>query len=123
MNVYGEFKRMAKLHIADINECEVLTDDIVKSARTFISNCIKWDSGTYRPVVDALKDRLLHDIYNAEYKSEYWSKYLSSPINSCEYENTIIHHESDKKAKELVDELEDKDISELYKVWKGCEHD
>jgi hypothetical protein len=62
MNVYGEFNRMAKSHVADITECEVLTDEIIKSARTFIGNAIKWDSGAYRPVVDALHKRLLGEI-------------------------------------------------------------
>lgn len=124
MNIYVEFNRMAKLHIADINECEVLTDKIVKSARTFISNCIKWDSGAYRPVVDALHKRLLNEVWEAEYKHEYYQRYQQpTSTNSYEYGNEIAHGEANKAADELVEELEGEDIGELYKVWKGYEHD
>lgn len=66
---------MAKSHVADITECEVLTDEILKSARTFIGNAIKWDSGAYRPVADALHKRLLDEIYKAEYDNEYYTRY------------------------------------------------
>jgi hypothetical protein len=115
---------MAKSHVADITECEVLTDKIVKSARTFIGNAIKWDSGAYRPVADALHKRLLDEIYKAEYDNEYYTRYqCPDATNSYEYGNEIAHREADKLANKLVDELEDKDISELYRVWKGYKHD
>ena len=124
MNIYGEFLRMAKSHVADITECEVLTDEILKSARTFIGNAIKWDSGAYRPVADALHKRLLDEIYKAEYDNEYYTRYqCPDATNSYEYGNEIAHREADKLANELVDELEDKDISELYRVWKGYKND
>ena len=124
MNFYVEFNRMAKYHVADITECEVLTDEIVKSARTIIGNAIKWDSGAYRPVADALHKRLLDEIYKAEYDNEYYTRYqCPDATNSYEYGNEIAHREADKLANELVDELEDKDISELYRVWKGYKHD
>lgn len=124
MSVYVEFYRMAKSHVANINECEVLTDEIIKSARTFIGNAIKWDSGAYRPVADALHKRLLNDIYKAEYEVEYEKRYQEpTSNNSYEYGNEIAHREADKLANKLVDELEDKDISELYRVWKGYKHD
>lgn len=58
MNIYAELNRCAREQIATIKECEVLTDEIVKSANTFIGNAIKWDSGSYRPVADALHQRL-----------------------------------------------------------------
>lgn len=124
MNIYGEFLRMAKSHVATIKDCEILTDEIVKSARTFISNAFKWDSGAYRPVADALHKRLLDEIYKAEYDNEYYTRYqYPDATNSYEYGNEIAHREADKLANELVDELEDKDISELYRVWKGYKHD
>ena len=95
---------MAKSHVATIRECEVLTDEIVKSARTF--------------------KRLLDEIYKAEYDNEYYTRYqCPDATNSYEYGNEIAHREADKLANELVDELEDKDISELYRVWKGYKHD
>ena len=45
MDIYKNFHRMAKSHVATIKDCEILTDEIVKSARTFISNAFKWDRG------------------------------------------------------------------------------
>ena len=124
MNIYGEFLRMAKSHVADITECKVLTDEILKSARTFIGNAIKWDSGAYRPVADALHKRLLDEIYKAEYDNEYYTRYqCPTPTNSYEYGNEIAHIEANKAADELVEELKNKDISELYRVWKGYKHD
>lgn len=120
MNIYGEFLRMAKSHVADITECEVLTDEIVKSARTFIGNAIKWDSGAYRPVVDALHKRLLDEIYKAEYDNEYYARYQwPNATNSYEYGNEIAHREADKKAQELIDELKDENIERLYTILKG----
>ena len=124
MNIYGYFNENINSHVVEINECETLTDEIVKSARTFISNAIKWDSGAYRPVADALHKRLLDEIYKAEYDNEYYTRYqCPDATNSYEYGNEIAHREADKLANELVDELEDKDISELYRVWKGYKHD
>lgn len=41
MNIYGYFNENINSHVVEINECETLTDEIVKSARTFISNAIK----------------------------------------------------------------------------------
>jgi len=111
---------MAKSHVADITECEVLTDEIVKSARTFIGNAIKWDSGAYRPVVDALHKRLLDEIYKAEYDNEYYARYQwPNATNSYEYGNEIAHREADKKAQELIDELKDENIERLYTILKG----
>lgn len=124
MDIYENFHRMAKSHVATIRECEALTDEIIKSARTFIGNAIKWDSGAYRPVVDALHKRLLNEIWEAEYKYEYYQRYQRpTSTNSYEYGNEIAHGEANKAADELVEELEGKDISELYKVWKGYKHD
>ena len=124
MNIYENFHRMAKSHVATIRECEALTDEIIKSARTFIGNAIKWDSGAYRPVVDALHKRLLNEIWEAEYKYEYYQRYQQpTSTNSYEYGNEIAHGEANKAADELVEELEGKDISELYKVWKGYKND
>lgn len=120
MNVYAEFNRNARGQIATIKECEVLTDEIVKSARTFIYNAIKWDSGSFRPVVDALRQRLLDDIYKAEYQSEYWARYQHpSETNSYEYGNEIAACKANDKALELLGELEDKSIDYLYRVLKG----
>ena len=120
MNVYGEFNRMAKSHVATIKECEVLTDEIIKSARTFIGNAIKWDSGAYRPVVDALHKRLLDEIYKAEYDNEYYKRYQwPDATNSYEYGNEIAHRESSRLANELVDELKDENIERLYSILKG----
>ena len=120
MNIYGEFLRMAKSHIANITECEVLTDEIVKSARTFIGNAIKWDSGAYRPVVDALHKRLLDEIYKAEYDNEYYKRYQwPDATNSYEYGNEIAHREADRLACKLVDELKDESLERLYNILKG----
>lgn len=124
MNIYAEFNRSARGHVATIKECEVLTEEIIKSARTFMNNAVKWDSGAYRPVGDALHKRLLDEIYQAEYDNEYYARYqCPTPTNSYEYGNEIAHVEANKAADELIEELEDKDISELYRVWKGYKHD
>ena len=124
MNIYTEFNRNARCHVSTIKECKVLTDETIKQARTFINNAFKWDSGAYRPVTDALHKRLLDEIYKAEYDNEYYKRYQwPDATNSYEYGNEIAHREADKLANELVDELKNKDISELYKVWKGYKHD
>ena len=120
MNIYGEFLRMAKSHVVDITECEVLTDEIVKSARTFIGNAIKWDSGAYRPVVDALHKRLLDEIYKAEYDNEYYKRYQwPDATNSYEYGNEIAHREASRLANELIDGLEGESIERLHNILKG----
>jgi len=120
MNIYGEFLRMAKSHVADITECEVLTDEILKSARTFIGNAIKWDSGAYRPVADALHKRLLDEIYKAEYDNEYYTRYqCPDATNSYEYGNEIAHREADRLANEVVRELKGKSIEQIYNILKG----
>lgn len=116
MNIYGYFNENINSHVVEINECETLTDEIVKSARTFISNAIKWDSGAYRPVADALHKRLLNDIYKAEYEKRYqWP----DATNSYEYGNEIAHREADRLACKLVDELKDENIERLYNILKG----
>lgn len=120
MNIYGYFNENINSHVVEINECETLTDEIVKSARTFISNAIKWDSGAYRPVADALHKRLLNDIYKAEYEVEYEKRYQwPDATNSYEYGNEIAHREADKLACKLVDELKDENIERLYNILKG----
>ena len=111
---------MAKSHVADITECEVLTDEILKSARTFIGNAIKWDSGAYRPVADALHKRLLDEIYKAEYDNEYYTRYqCPDATNSYEYGNEIAHREADRLANEVVRELKGKSIEQIYNILKG----
>lgn len=92
MNIYAEFNRSANSHIATIEECEVLTDDIIKSARTFIINAEKWDSSAGRPVAEVLCSRLLKEI-------------ADSNVNS-----------------ELLEELKDEGSERLYNVWKRCKH-
>lgn len=120
MNIYAEFNRSARGYVATIKECEVLTEEIIKSARTFMNNAVKWDSGAYRPVADALHKRLLDEIYQAEYDNEYYARYQQpTPTNSYEYGNEIAHREADKKAQELVDELKDEGIDRLHRIWKG----
>ena len=120
MNIYGYFNENINSHVVEINECETLTDEIVKSARTFISNAIKWDSGAYRPVADALHKRLLNDIYKAEYEVEYENRYQwPDATNSYEYGNEIAHREADRLACKLVDELKDENIERLYNILKG----
>nr|DAD84645.1 MAG TPA: hypothetical protein [Caudovirales sp. ctqI92] len=120
MNIYGYFNENINSHVVEINECETLTDEIVKSARTFISNAIKWDSGAYRPVADALHKRLLNDIYKAEYEVEYEKRYQRpDATNSYEYGNEIAHREADRLACTLVDELKDENIERLYNILKG----
>lgn len=120
MNIYGYFNENINSHVVEINECETLTDEIVKSARTFISNSIKWDSGAYRPVADALHKRLLNDIYKAEYEVEYEKRYQwPDATNSYEYGNEIAHREADRLACKLVDELKDENIERLYNILKG----
>lgn len=120
MNIYAELIRCAREQIATIKECEVLTDEIVKSANTFIENAIKWDSGSYRPVADALHQRLRDDIYKAEYESEYWARYQQpNSTNSYEYGNEIAACKANDKAQGLLDELEGKGIDYLYRVLKG----
>lgn len=120
MNIYGYFNENINSHVVEINESETLTDEIVKSARTFISNAIKWDSGAYRPVADALHKRLLNDIYKAEYEVEYEKRYQwPDATNSYEYGNEIAHREADRLACKLVDELKDENIERLYIILKG----
>lgn len=120
MNIYGYFNENINSHVVEINECETLTDEIVKSARTFISNAIKWDSGAYRPVADALHKRLLNDIYKAEYEVEYEKRYQwPDATNSYEYGNEIAHREADRLACKLVDELKDESLERLYNILKG----
>ena len=120
MNIYGYFNENINSHVVEINECETLTDEIVKSARTFISNAIKWDSGAYRPVADALHKRLLNDIYKAEYEVEYEKRYQwPDATNSYEYGNEIAHREADRLACKLVDELKDENIERLYIILKA----
>lgn len=120
MNIYGYFNENINSHVVEINECETLTDEIVKSARTFISNAIKWDSGAYGPVADALHKRLLNDIYKAEYEVEYEKRYQwPDATNSYEYGNEIAHREADRLACKLVDELKDENIERLYNILKG----
>ena len=120
MNIYGYFNENINSHVVEINECKTLTDEIVKSARTFISNAIKWDSGAYRPVADALHKRLLNDIYKAEYEVEYEKRYQRpDATNSYEYGNEIAHREADRLACKLVDELKDENIERLYNILKG----
>lgn len=120
MNVYAEFSRNARGQIATIKECEALTDEIVKSARTFINNAVMWDSGSFRPVADALRQRLLDDIYKAEYECEYWARYQHpNETNSYEYGNEIAACKANDKALELLDELKNKSIDYLYRVLKG----
>ena len=120
MNIYGYFNENINSHVVEINECETLTDEIVKSARTFISNAFKWDSGAYRPVADALHKRLLNDIYKAEYEVEYENRYQwPDATNSYEYGNEIAHREADRLACKLVDELKDENIERLYNILKG----
>ena len=99
---------MAKSHVATIKDCEILTDEIVKSARTFISNAFKWDSGAYRPVSDVLHKRLLDEIYKAEYE--------------IEYGNEIAHREASRLANEFIDGLECESIDYLYNILKGYRH-
>lgn len=120
MNVYAEFNRNARGQIATIKECKELTDEIVKSARTFINNAVRWDSGSFRPVADALHQRLLDDIYKAEYECEYWARYQHpNETNSYEYGNEIAACKANDKALELLDELKNKSIDYLYRVLKG----
>lgn len=120
MNIYGYFNENINPHVVEINECETLTDEIVKSALTFIGNAIKWDSGAYRPVADALHKRLLNDIYKAEYEVEYEKRYQEpTSNNSYEYGNEIAHREADRLACKLVDKLKVENLERLYNILKG----
>lgn len=111
---------MAKSHVATIKDCEILTDEIVKSARTFISNAFKWDSSAYRPVSDVLHKRLLNEIYKAEYEKEYDKRYQQpTNTNSYEYGNEIAHREASRLANEFIDALECESIDYLYNILKG----
>lgn len=124
MNIYAEFIRMANSHVVTIKDCEVLTSDIYNSAQSFISNALKWDSGAYRQVSKALNERLLADIYKAEYMVEYNKRY-QEPIsnNSYEYGNEIAQREADKLAYELIEELKGKDNDTLYRKLKEYNND
>lgn len=120
MNIYEDFHRMAKGHITTIKECEVLTDEIVKSARKFIDNCIRWDSCAYGKVVNILRKRILSDIYEAEYQIEYEKRYQEpTSTQSYEYGNEIAFREADRLAKEVVKELKGKSIEQIYNILKG----
>lgn len=120
MNIYGYFNENINPHVVEINECEALTDEIIKSALTFIGNAIKWDSGAYRPVADALHKRLLNDIYKAEYEVEYEKRYQEpTSNNSYEYGNEIAHREADRLACKLVDKLKVENLERLYNILKG----
>ena len=90
MNIYMEFIRMAKSHTATIEECERLTDSIIKSARTFIINAEKWDSSAGVPVEKSLCKRLLKEIADSNVDSE------------------------------LLKQLKDEGSERLYNVWKRC---
>ena len=124
MNIYAEFIRMANFHVATIKDCEVLTSDIYNSAQSFISNTLKWDSGAYRQVSKALNERLLADIYKAEYIVEYNKRYQEpTRNNSYEYGNEIAQREADKLAYELIEELKGKDNDTLYRKLKEYNND
>ena len=120
MDIYKNFHRMAKSHVATIRECEVLTDEIVKSARTFIDNCHRWDSCAYGKVLNTLRKRILSDIYEAEYQIEYEKRYQEPTYTqSYEYGNEIAFREADRLAKEVVRELKGKSIEQIYNILKG----
>lgn len=120
MDIYENFHRMAKSHVATIRECEVLTDEIVKSARTFIDNCHRWDSCAYGKVLNTLRKRILSDIYEAEYQIEYEKRFQEpTSTNSYEYGNEIAFREADRLAKEVVRELKGKSIEQIYNILKG----
>lgn len=120
MDIYENFYRMAKLHVATIRECEVLTDEIVKSARTFIDNCHRWDSCAYGKVVHTLRKRILSDIYEAEYKLEYAKRFQEpTSTNYYEYDNEIAVREADRLAKEVARGLKGKSIEQIYNILKG----
>lgn len=120
MDIYENFHRMAKSHVATIRECEVLTDEIVKSARTFIDNCYRWDSCAYGKVLNTLRKRIISDIYEAEYQIEYEKRYQEpTSTQSYEYGNEIALREADRLAKEVVRELKGKSIEQIYNILKG----
>ena len=111
---------MAKSHVATIMECEVLTDEIVKSARTFIDNCHRWDSCAYGKVLNTLRKRILSDIYEAKYQIEYEKRYQEpTSTQSYEYGNEIAFREADRLAHEVVRELKGKSIEQIYNILKG----
>lgn len=37
MDIYGEFNRMSKGHVADINNCDMLDNETIRSARAFVT--------------------------------------------------------------------------------------
>lgn len=120
MDIYENFHRMAKSHVETIRECEVLTDEIVKSARTFIDNCHRWDSCAYGKVLNTLRKRIISDIYEAEYQIEYEKRYQEpTSTQSYEYGNEIAFLEADRLAKEVVRELKGKSIEQIYNILKG----
>lgn len=120
MDIYKNFHRMAKSHVETIRECEVLTDEIVKSARTFIDNCHRWDSCAYGKVLNTLRKRIISDIYEAEYQIEYEKRYQEpTSTQSYEYGNEIAFREADRLAKEVVRELKGKSIEQIYNILKG----
>lgn len=120
MDIYKNFHRMAKSHVATIRECEVLTDEIVKSARTFIDNCHRWDSCAYGKVLNTLRKRIISDIYEAEYQIEYEKRFQEpTSTNSYEYGNEIAFREVDRLAKEVVRALKGKSIEQIYNILKG----
>ena len=120
MDIYKNFHRMAKSHVATIRECEVLTDEIVKSARTFIDNCHRWDSCAYGKVLNTLRKRIISDIYEAEYQIEYEKRYQEpTSTQSYEYGNEIAFREADRLANEVVRELKGKSIEQIYNILKG----
>lgn len=120
MDIYENLNRMAKSHVSIIKECEVLTDEIVKSAQAFTKNCHRWNSCAYGKVVNTLRKRILSDIYKAEYQIEYKKRFREpTSTNSYEYSNEIAFREADRLAKEVARKLKGKSTEQIYNILKG----
>lgn len=90
MDIYGEFRRMSKGHVADINGCDMLDNETIRSARAFCNNAFKWDSSAGEVVAECLHKKLLECIYRREFdklKAEFGES--EAKIKAEEYVKTL----------------------------------
>lgn len=110
MDIYGEFNRMSKGHVADINNCDMLDNETIRSARAFCNNAFKWDSSAGEVVAECLHKKLLDCIYRCEFNK------LKGEFNKLKGE--FSESEAMSKAKEYVKTLEEGSNEALHNIYK-----
>lgn len=103
MDIYGEFRRMSKGHVDDINNCGMLDNQTIRSARAFCNNAFKWDSSEGEVVAECLHKKLLECIYRCEVERL-----------KDEFDESVAM----SKAKEYVKTLEEGSNEALHNIYK-----